>query len=131
MQVYFLNVWQRSYSTGPGAVKACHLWCFTRQQRAWAPEPGELQLATDALTVSEHAQDTYAFQYQVIYFFFQNGSLWQQFDWCCLLFIQQGFMYYLIQDILLISGALLVFFIPSVNCFFFNSNILLRTICLT
>ena len=63
-------------------------------------------------------------------FFFQNGSLWQQFDWCCLLSIQQGFMYYPIHDILLISGALLVF-IPSVNRFFFNSNIPLRTMCLT
>lgn len=27
--------------------------------------------------------------------------------------------------------CLTCFFIPSVNCFFFNSNILLRTICLT
>lgn len=75
-----------------------------------APESGELQLETDALTVSRHAQDTYTFQYQVIYFFFQNWSLWQQFDWCCLLSLQQGFKDYLIRAILLISGALLVFY---------------------
>lgn len=34
-----------------------------------APEYEEVQLETDALTDSEHSQDTYTFQYQVIFFF--------------------------------------------------------------
>lgn len=130
MQVYFLNVWQRNYSTGPGAVKACHLWCFIRQHRPWAPEPGELQLATDALTVSEHAQDTYTFQYQVIYFFFKMGL-------CDSNLIDAVYFLYsrvLCTILSMISYSSLMpylLFIPSVNCFFFNSNIPLRTMCLT
>lgn len=129
MQVYFLNVWQRNYSTGPGAVKACHLWCFTRQHRPWAPEPGELQLATDALTVSEHAQDTYTFQYQVIYFF----SKWVSVTaiWLMLFtFYTAGFYVLSYPWYLTHRWCLTCFFIPSVNCFFFNSNIPLRTMCL-
>lgn len=134
MQFYFLNVWQRNYSTGPGAVKACHVWCFTRQHRpcctwVWRSSAGNWCLDWFR-AFTGHLHFSISGHLFFLIFIFQNWSLWQQYDWCCLLTSQQGFKFYHIM-IAYLSLVPYLFFIPSANCCLFNGNLLLSTMCLT